>query len=308
MKVSSITVLAALLVLGLPPSAHSMFLSSSALLPVSAIVSLGGVGGLKLAIAMKLLGMLGGLHVARYGVSLPTSLESDRLPDRMVPVPKPRKASSAGDEISEPIAFLPHILTTGRYLRNVPVRHSARKFFLHGDRTGRFDSPEVKFSADGSASIPGNQGIHAACLWRAEESPGSTCRHRRLPQCGAAAMPELDYAENHPLIIQAARQLMHDLETDECVRRLSCEVSADPPRYGSYGTRLAAVMEGTGPVAQDPAFTDLVTAFIWGKAHGVPGCAKEYPSCQYDLAAIVSLVEAKPLNSSHVPTTEKLDR
>ncbi|KAH7950562.1 hypothetical protein HPB51_028403 [Rhipicephalus microplus] len=307
MKVSSITVLAALLVLGLPPSAHSMFLSSSALLPVSAIVSLGGVGGLKLAIAMKLLGMLGGLHVARYGVSLPTSLESDRLPDRMVPVPKPRKASSAGDEISEPIAFLPHILTTGRYLRNVPVRHSARKFFLHGDRTGRFDLPEVKFSADGSASIRGTKGsmLHASGELK---SPLVNLQAQKTATMRVRRDAELDYVENHPLIIQAARQLMHDLETDECVRRLSCEVSADPPRYGSYGTRLAAVMEGTGPVARDPAFTDLVTAFIWGKAHGVPGCANEYPSCQYDLAAIVSLVEAKPLNSSHVPATEKLDR
>ncbi|KAL1435161.1 hypothetical protein MTO96_011089 [Rhipicephalus appendiculatus] len=298
MKVSSITVLAAILVVGLPPSADSMFLSSSALLPISAIVSLGGVGGLKLAIAMKLLGMLGGWDFGRYGVGRPTSLESERLPNHVDPFPRPRSVFS-NSEMSAPIALLPHVLTTGRYLKRVPVRRPAGKFVLLADRNARFDSPEVKFSANGFASLRGTKGstVHASGelnspLVNVEARKTATLRGRR--DTG------LDNIEKHPLFIEAAMQLAHDLDTDECMLRLSCEVSADPPRYGSYGTRLAAFMEGTGPVAQDPSFTDLVTAYIWGKSIGVPGCAKEYPSCQYDLAALVSFVEAKPLNSSLV--------
>ncbi|KAH7971648.1 hypothetical protein HPB52_001146 [Rhipicephalus sanguineus] len=291
MKLSSVSVLAVILVVGLSPTADSLFLSSSALLPISAIVSLGGVGGLKLAIAMKLLGMLGWRDVGRHGVGLRTSLERNMLPDRAIPIPGPRRAFS-GTEISVPNALLPHIVTTGRYLKTVPVHLPPGKLFLLADRSSRFDSPQVRFSADGFASVRGTKGstVHASGelkspLVNVEAQKTATLRGRRNI--------ENENIEEHPLVVKEAMQLVRDLDTDDCLLRLSCEVSADPPRYGSYGTRVAAFMNGTGPVENDSAFADFVKAYIWGKSSGVPGCAKEYPSCEYDLHALVNLVEVK---------------
>ncbi|KAH7981236.1 hypothetical protein HPB49_022486 [Dermacentor silvarum] len=198
MKLSSgTTVFAAILVVGLLQTTDSLFLSSLTLLPISAIVSLGGIGGLKLAIAMKILGMLGWWDVSRG--------------------------------------------TKGS------MTHAS----------GELKSPLVNVEAQKTATLRGRRNI-----------------------------------ETDPLVIKEAVQLVHDLDTDHCLLRLSCEVSADPSNYGTYGRRVAAFMNGVGPIGSDSAFVDFEKANNQGRSSGVSGCAKAYPSCVYDLRALVALVES----------------
>ncbi|KAL1428881.1 hypothetical protein MTO96_016636 [Rhipicephalus appendiculatus] len=285
MKLSSVsTFVAAILVIGALPSADSLFLSSLALLPISAIVSLGGVGGLKLAIAMKILGMLGWWDVSRYGVGLRASVESNKLPERVVPLPKPQIVFS-GPTIPVPIALLPHIIG-GHHVKTVPVRLPAKKFFLLANQATRFDSPKVKFSGGGFASVRGTKGamVHASGelktpLINMEAKKTATLRGRRS-------------IEKNPRVVKEAIELMRDLDTDRCILRLSCEVSADPSLYGAYGRRVAAFMNGVGPLGRRSAFVDFEKAYRKGRFSGVPGCIRAYSSCKYDLPALVALVES----------------
>ncbi|KAH7981584.1 hypothetical protein HPB52_000014 [Rhipicephalus sanguineus] len=285
MKLSSVsTAVVAILVIGVLPSADSMFLSSLALLPISAIVSLGGVGGLKLAIAMKILGMLGWWDVSRYGVGLRASVESNKLPERVVPLPKPQSVFS-GPTIPVPIASLPYIIG-GHHMKPVPVRLPAKKFFLLANQATRFDSPKVKFSGNGFASGRGTKGsmVHASGdlktpLINVEAEKTATLRvHRSI--------------EENPRVIKEATELVRDLDKHRCILRLSCEVSADPSRYGAYGRRVAAFMNGVGPLGRHSAFVDFEKAYTQGRSSGVPGCIRAYSSCKFDLPALVALVES----------------
>ncbi|KAH6946616.1 hypothetical protein HPB50_014207 [Hyalomma asiaticum] len=285
MKLSSVsTVFVFVVVVGLLPSAESLFLTGLALLPISAIASLSGIGGLKLAVAMKILGMLGWWDVSRYGVGLRASVESNKLPARVVPFPKPQSLVS-GPTIAVPIALLPHIID-GHYLKTVPVRLPAKNFFLLANQTARFDSPKLEFSGDGFASVRGTKGsmVHASGelkspLVSVEAKKTATLRGRRS-------------IEKDPRVVKDAVQLVRDLDTDNCILRLSCEVSADPSRYGTYGQRVAAFMTSVGPIGSNSAFVDFEKAYRQGRSSGVPGCTKTYSSCKFDLRALVAIAES----------------
>lgn len=153
---------AAILALYVSGGADALFLTSLALLPITAITSLGGIAGLKLAIAMKILGMLGWWNVSRYGVGLRADIESNKLPDRLVPLPKPKSIFS-GPTISVPIAALPYFIG-GRVQKPLTVRLPVKDFVMLANATTRFDSPKVMFSSRGSASVRGNKGsaLHAS--------------------------------------------------------------------------------------------------------------------------------------------------
>ncbi|KAH9362008.1 uncharacterized protein LOC144171555 [Haemaphysalis longicornis] len=276
--------LVAVLVLVSLEGADALFLSTLSLLPISAIVSLGGVGGLKLAIAMKILGMLGWWDVSRYGVGLRASIENNRLPERVVPLPKPQSIFS-GPTISVPIALLPYFIG-GRLKSPTSIRLPVKDFVLLANQSARFESPKVKFSSEGSATVKGTKGsqVHASGEFRSplvnvEAEKTATLRGRRS-------------IESDPRVVKEAVSLVKELDSDRCILRLSCEVSADPSSYGTYGRRVADFMTGLGPVGSDSAFVDFETAYRRGRSAGVAGCTRSYATCKFDLRALVALVES----------------
>ena len=78
MRLSTL-VAAVFLALLVAQTTDGLFLTSLAMLPISAITSIGGIAGLKLPMAMKILDMLGWFKVSRYGVGLRAGIESSKL-------------------------------------------------------------------------------------------------------------------------------------------------------------------------------------------------------------------------------------
>ncbi|KAH6927046.1 hypothetical protein HPB50_025361 [Hyalomma asiaticum] len=227
--------------------------------------------------------MLGWWNVGRHGVGLRASLESNRLPEHVVRTPRPRSVFSASTA-SVPIALLPYVIG-GHYQKTAPASIPVKKSFPLPNRTARFDSPKIAFSANGFASVRGTKGstIHASGdlkspLVNVEAQKTATLRGRRS-------------IEEDPLVVEEAMELVQDLDTDECMLRLSCEISADPPRYGSYGELVAAFISGVGAVGSESAFEDFERAYAQGRSNGVAGCSERYPSCYFDLQGLVALVE-----------------
>ncbi|KAL3230334.1 hypothetical protein MRX96_023390 [Rhipicephalus microplus] len=281
MKLSSVTVvIAAILVIGAMPSADSMFLSSLALLPISAIVSLGGVGGLKLAITMKLLGLLGWWDISHYGVGLRASVENNKLHARVMPKPQ---ILFSGQVVPVPIALLPHVVGGPR------VKTAPGSSFLpkHSScwqiKLLALIHPKSSFPVRASLASGGTNGatVHASGELK---TPHNQSEHQE--DCHFAGN-----IEKNPRIIKEAIELVRDLDTDRCMLRLSCEVSADPSRYGTYGQRVVAFMNGVRPLGRHPTIADFEKAYNKGRSGGVPGCIRAYSRCKYDLAALVALVE-----------------
>ncbi|KAH7942736.1 uncharacterized protein LOC119399581 [Rhipicephalus sanguineus] len=260
------------------------FLTSLALLPISAITSIGGIAGLKLAMAMKILDMLGWFKVSRYGIGLRAGIESSKLPDRVVPRPKPQGIFS-GPTISVPIAALPYFVGGGLQ-KPLSVRLPIKDFKMLANATTDFDSPKVKFSSSGSASVNGNKGsmLQASSALKSpfvnlEGKHAATIRGRRS-------------IEADPKVIKDAVNLVRELDTNRCILRLSCEVSADASAYGSYGRRVASFMRSLGPVGKDSAFVDFEKAYHRGRSSGLPACIQTYSSCKVDLRALVAFVQS----------------
>ncbi|XP_077514399.1 uncharacterized protein LOC144125150 [Amblyomma americanum] len=284
MKPTLLFAVAAILVLTLPQEADSLFLSSLALLPVSAIVSLGGFVGLKLAIAMKILGMLGWFDVSRYGVGLRASIDDDKLPDRVVPLPKPRNIFP-GPTISVPVAMLPYFIG-GKFKGPSAIRLPVKDFMMLANQSVQFDSPSVRFSSDGAASVKGTKGssLHASGKLK---SPLVNVEARKTAMLRGRRSIESD-----PNVIKQAVRLVRQLDTDSCILRLSCEVSAEPSTYGEYGRRVADFVNGLGPVGRNSVFADFEQAHMQGAYAGMAGCKRAYSKCKVDLRALVALVES----------------
>ncbi|KAH6943809.1 hypothetical protein HPB50_027492 [Hyalomma asiaticum] len=283
MRLSSL-VAVAFLALVVAHTAEGLFLTSLALLPLSAIASVGGIAGLKLALAMKVLDMLGWFSVSRYGVGLRAGIESSKLPDRVVPRPKPQGFFS-GPTISIPIAAVPYFLGGG-IQKPLSVRLPIKDFVMLANATTDFDSPKVKFSSGGTASVKGNKGssLHVSSslkspLVNMEARKRATIRGRRS-------------IEGDPKVIKDAVRLVRELDTDRCILRLSCEVSADASAYGPYGRRVASFMRSLGPVGKDSAFVDFEQAYHTGRSSGLPACTQTYSSCKVDLRALVAFVQS----------------
>ncbi|KAL3226856.1 hypothetical protein MRX96_048903 [Rhipicephalus microplus] len=266
-------------------SANGMFLTSFALLPISAITSIGGIAGVKLAIAMKLLDRLGWFKVSRYGVGLRAGIESNKLPDRVVPRPDP-KGFFSGPTISVPIAALPYLIGGARQ-KPLSLRLPVKDFKMLANATTNFDSPKVKFSSSGSASVKGDKAtvLKASSALKSpfvnvEGKHAATIRGRRSS------------VETDPNVIKNAISLVRELDTNHCILRLSCEVSADPASYGRYGHRVASFMRRLGPVGKDSAFVDFEKAYYRGRSSGIPACIQAYSSCKVDLRAMVAFVQS----------------
>ncbi|XP_065287360.2 uncharacterized protein [Dermacentor albipictus] len=283
MKLSTLLT-AAVLGLYVTGAADALFLTSLALLPITAITSLGGIAGLKLALAMTILGMLGWWNVSRYGVGLRAGIESSKLPDGLVPLPKPKSIFS-GPTISIPIAALPYFLG-GRVQRPLSIRLPVKDFVMLVNATTQFDTAKVNFSTRGSASVKGIKGsaLHASGTLRSpllnvESQQKATLRGRRS-------------IEGDPQVIKDAVNLVHELDRDRCILRLSCEVSADASSYGPYGRRVASFMRSLEPIGRDLAFVDFEKAYRQGRSYGMPGCTQTYSSCKVDLKALVAFVQS----------------
>ncbi|KAL3243794.1 hypothetical protein MRX96_047379 [Rhipicephalus microplus] len=108
MKLATL-VATAFLALLVAQNANGLFLTSLALLPISTITSIGGLAGLKLTIAMKLLDMLGWFKVIRYEKGLQAGIESNKLPDRVV-LHAEAKDIFPGPTISFQVAPVPYLI------------------------------------------------------------------------------------------------------------------------------------------------------------------------------------------------------
>lgn len=160
MKTSTLTCATAVVVQTLLyyDSAEGLFLGTLALLPFSALASLGGLAGLKLAIAMKLLGHLGWWKVSRHGVGLRASIQNDKLPERFVPEPpKPHHGIFGGPTIRVPLALIPYFLG-GHGKKWSPFKMPGSDFALLVDHSGNLDSSKVKFRSRSSAGVDGTKG------------------------------------------------------------------------------------------------------------------------------------------------------
>ncbi|KAL3252697.1 hypothetical protein MRX96_054845 [Rhipicephalus microplus] len=98
--------------------------------------------------------------------------------------------------------------------------------------------------------------------------------------------------ESDPKVVKNAVNLVHELDTNRCILRLTCEVSADASAYGQYGRRVASFLRSLRPIGRDSAFVDFERAYRRGRSHGVPACVQTYSSCKVDLRAMVAFVQA----------------
>ncbi|XP_075725653.1 uncharacterized protein LOC142767576 [Rhipicephalus microplus] len=284
MKLATL-VATAFLALLVAQNANGLFLTSLALLPISTITSIGGLAGLKLAIAMKLLDMLGWFKVIRYEKGLQAGIESNKLPDRVV-LHAEAKDIFPGPTISFPVAPVPYLIG-GSMRKPPPVRLPLSYFKMLANATTDFDSPKVKFLSSGSSQVKSNKGslLQASLdlkrpLVNLEGKHAATIRSRRST------------IESDPKVVKDAVNLVHELDTNRCILRLTCEVSADASAYGQYGHRVASFLRSLRPIGRNSAFKDFERAYRRGRSHGVPACVQTYSSCKVDLRAMVAFVQA----------------
>ncbi|XP_075725655.1 uncharacterized protein LOC142767578 [Rhipicephalus microplus] len=266
-------------------TANGLFMTSLALLPISAITSIGGLAGLKLAIAMKLLDMLGWFKVGRYGVGIRAGIESNKLPDRVVLRAEP-KDIFPGPTVSLPAAAVPHLIE-GSMQKPLPVRLSVKDFKMLAKATTDFDSPNVKFLSSGSAYV---KGYKRSVLQASSDLKNSLVNMEG--QHAATIRSRRSTIESDPKVVKDAVNLVHELDTNRCILRLTCEVSADASAYGQYGRRVASFLRSLRPIGRNSAFVDFERAYRRGRSHGVPACVQTYSSCKVDLRAMVAFVQA----------------
>ncbi|KAL3252696.1 hypothetical protein MRX96_054844 [Rhipicephalus microplus] len=154
-------------------------MTSLALLPISAITSIGGLAGLKLAIAMKLLG-----H-ARLVQSGPLRSRYPSRHRKQQAARPSRAARRAKRHLPRPHGIPYRLLrcrtlSRGSMQKPLPVRLSVKDFKMLAKATTDFDSPNVKFLSSGSAYVKGNKG---SVLQASSDLKNSLVNHGRTTRC-----------------------------------------------------------------------------------------------------------------------------
>ncbi|KAG0436207.1 hypothetical protein HPB47_018079 [Ixodes persulcatus] len=263
--------------------AGAFFLTSLALLPLTSIIGLGGLAGLKLAIAMKLLGHLGWWNVSRYGVGLRTSIENDKLPEPLGPMPPKPHGLFHGRTIKIPIALLPYFFG-GHFKSPGSFTLPAKDFSLLARQSFHLDGHKLKLSSQGAAGVNGAKGSFVQAHGNMESPLVNIDARKKATLKGKRS------AESTFKVIDDAFSMVREMDVDRCILRLSCEVSADPQGYGKYGRRVASFADSMGPVGNKSAFAEFQTAYRQGKAYGIAGCRRAYSTCKHDLRGLASLI------------------
>ncbi|CAN7986000.1 unnamed protein product [Ixodes hexagonus] len=268
--------------------AGAFFLTSLALLPLTSIIGLGGLAGLKLAIAMKILGHLGWWNVSRYGVGLRTSIENDKLPEPVGPLPaKPQGIFHGlhGPTIKIPVALLPYFLG-GHFKSPGFFKLPAKDFSLLATQNFHLDAHKLKLSSQGAAGVNGVKESFVQAHGNLQSPLVNVDARKKATLKGKRSV------EPDNKVIDEAFSLVREMDVDRCILRLSCEVSASPQEYGRYGRRVATFVDSVGQVGNKSAFAEFQTAFRHGRAYGIAGCSRAYSMCKHDLRGLASLIEA----------------
>ncbi|CAN8021958.1 unnamed protein product [Ixodes persulcatus] len=228
-------------------------LLSLALLPYTIIFNMAGIAGVKLAIAVKLLGLFAWW---RAGISEATMTGAVSLP-------------GMGDL---PLHMLPGIL--GEVVRSM----------LQDDNVGVGFFQRMARNEDSSFTGRQDKGpLSYSDLERLRRTQQLIAKLRRNAfRSRAANMTEF----------APALDLIHEMDVDDCMLKLSCEVGAEPARYGNYGKRVALFVRELGTIGgKGSSFQRYQAAFDVGRKTQLSLCGRIYPNCQYDLVMLTMMVE-----------------
>ncbi|CAN7937401.1 unnamed protein product [Ixodes hexagonus] len=240
-----------------------------AFLPYTIIFNIAGIAGVKLAIAVKLLGLFGWW---RAGISEATM--NRQLDWRALPTPIPLQAGDATlpglDNL--PLHMIPGIL--GEIVRSM----------LQDDNVGMGFFQRAVRKEDPSFTGRQNKTPFSYSEWerlrRTQQLLAKLRRHASRSR--AANMTEFT----------PALDLIHEMDVDDCMLKLSCEVGAEPARYGSYGRRVASFVQELGSLGGNgSSFQRYQAAFEVGRMSRLSLCGRLYPNCQYDLVALTMMVD-----------------
>ncbi|XP_064482486.1 uncharacterized protein LOC135395176 [Ornithodoros turicata] len=254
------------------------------------VIALGGAAGIKLAVAMKILRYLGFFDISRYGVGLRASVENEALPETVVPAPLRSPGLGSGPTISVPVAVLPFLLGQGITdkvaKKKEGVNSIGQDFRLEASQSASWDDDKFKISEHGDASLDGSKGA-------AVQFGGNL----RSPIVNADTLQKASIMAKRSVTIDShvydkAFALVRDLDVDDCVEKVTCEIGADPARYGAYGLRVDEFLASLAPLANSSSFYDYQQAYNVGTKSGLEECSKVFPDCKFDLRGIAALLDS----------------
>ncbi|XP_070388818.1 uncharacterized protein [Dermacentor albipictus] len=310
-SLATVSLLAAVLLLA-ARDCHCTLLGpllSLTVLPYTIIYNMSGIAGVKVALALKLLGLLGWW---RAGISDDT-LQRE-VDYRQVELPT--GALFPGTP-NLPVHMIPGILA--EIVRSMLQDDNVGSGFFQrspaGDQEGALAWENRRYAAASPLSPP-----HGRTGWPNSGYPGRSqpgfehpawtdgTRFNRFkrggptssetpPPRGFFRQPRFDEAGKAPSALDVygyTLEMIQDIDVDGCMLKLSCEVGAEPVRYGSYGRRLTGFI---GQLRTLGGETSLLRryqdAFEKGRLQ-YPGnssmCAPVFEKCTFDMQRMTDLV------------------
>lgn len=286
-------------------------LLSLTILPYTIIYNLAGIAGVKVALALKLLGLLGwwraGISDATLdreldfrGVELPTGAVfpgTPNLPVHMIPgilaeivrsvlqddnvgsgffqrepAVEQQPASPWERSRGTPASPLGLLLGGGQWPADPQsAQPGVQPFFVHPDWTAAMGYDRYKRGASTSSET---------------QPPPGFYRRPRLGKLGKAPTARELYGYT--------LEMIQDIDADDCMLKLCCEVGADPVRYGSYGRRLSSFIRQLHQLSGEPSLLRRYHE-AYQKGHSSfrgngSMCAPTFSNCTFDMQRMTDLV------------------
>lgn len=312
--------LAAAVALLLAPTGHGFFLGpllSLTLLPYTIVYNLSGIAGVKIALCLKLLGLLAwwraGIsdetmrrEVDLRALELPTGAlfpGMPNLPLHMAPGIVAEIVRSMLQDDNVGAGFFQRSATEMPPTDEEPPALWDRG---HGSPYGDFANAGgwpargVAFPAQtvyGGFNYPFLAAAAAATGFDKLKRSADTPTQLAMPPRGWFRQPRGGQHTGRATVGDVfgyTLEMIQDMDADDCMLKLSCEVGADPTVYGSYGRRLSGfIRELRSLGGSESKLRRYQDAFEAGRRR-FPGdrnrCGPAYASCQYDMQKITDFV------------------
>ncbi|KAH7965970.1 hypothetical protein HPB49_012330 [Dermacentor silvarum] len=307
-----VSIVAAVLLLG-APDCHCTLLGpllSLTVLPYTIIYNMSGIAGVKVALALKLLGLLGWwragisdetLHreVDFRQVELPTGAlfpGTPNLPVHMIPGILAEIVRSMLQDDNVGSGFFQRAPVASEQPGALPWERSRDTAASPFDTLQR----ETGWPNSGHAAQRGGRPGFEHPAWtdgtRFDRFKRSESSETQRPP-GFYRRPRFDQVGKAPSALDVygyTLEMIQDIDVDGCMLKLCCEVGAEPVRYGSYGRRLTGFI---GQLRTLGGETSLLRryqdAYETGRLHfrgNSSMCTPVFKGCTFDMQRMTDLV------------------
>ncbi|KAL1429707.1 hypothetical protein MTO96_036950 [Rhipicephalus appendiculatus] len=287
-------------------------LLSLTILPYTIIYNMAGIAGVKVALALKMLGLLGwwraGISDATLdreldfrGVELPTGAVlpgTPNLPVHMIPgiLAEIVRSVLQDDNVG-----------SGFFQREPAAEQQPASPWARSRGTPA--SPLGLLLGGGHWPVepqPAQPGVHTVFEHPAWTDGSGYDRYKRgastssetRPPPGFFRRPRLGERGNWPPRVRDlygyTLEMIQDIDADGCMLKLCCEVGAEPVRYGSYGRRLSGFVRQLRRLAGEASLLRRYhEAFQKGHSNFQGNsslCAPAFRNCTFDMQKMTDLV------------------